>query len=78
MRRHRRRAPHADCGAAEAARRRKELSSKLWDHLCGSTNTPLVLRLPLWGLRNARWLVPNFLRSWVRVFCVRAWLICTP
>lgn len=45
---------HTDCGAVEAARRRKELSSKLWDRLCVSTNTPLVLRLTLWALRKVR------------------------
>ena len=56
---------HTDCGGQEAARRRKDLSAKLWDRLCGSPSVPFFLRLPLWALRGARWLLPGTVRGWV-------------
>lgn len=58
---------HTDFGGQEAARRRKELSAKLWDRLCGgSASLPFYLRLPLRALGHARWLLPRAIRGWVR------------
>jgi len=55
---------HTDCGGQEAARRRKELSAKLWDRLCGSPSVPYLLRLPLRGLWTLRGLLPSVVRGW--------------